>query len=145
MDSGLAPDAPVFDHDADTNILWCSVSMPDSHFYTMREGEALSALNHIVRRIVETELGEDANNPARASFIIDINDIQKKRIENIKATAHMMAERARFFKSSIEVDPMSPFDRRIVHEFLANHKDVKTESVGAGQNRRVVIKYIAVE
>ena len=54
----------------------------------------------------------------------------------------MMAERARYFKSNIEVDPMSAFERRVVHEFLAGETDLKTESTGYGPTRRVVIKYL---
>ena len=54
----------------------------------------------------------------------------------------MMSERARYFKSNVEVDPMSAFDRRVVHEFLSNMPDLKTESMGFGPTRRVVIKYI---
>jgi spoIIIJ-associated protein len=53
-----------------------------------------------------------------------------------------MSERARYFKSNIEVDPMSAFERRIVHEFLSEANDLKTESVGFGPSRRVIIKYI---
>ena len=60
----------------------------------------------------------------------------------MQATAHMMAERARYFKSNIEVDPMSAFERRIIHEFLSDATDLKTESMGEGPQRRVVIKYI---
>ncbi len=75
-------------------------------------------------------------------FLIDIGNFQQKRVENVKAVAHLMAERARYFKSNIEVDPMSAFERRIVHEFLADQTDLKTESVGIGPGRRVVIKYI---
>ena len=63
-------------------------------------------------------------------------------IENVRAIAHMMSERARYFKSNIEVDPMSSFDRRIVHEFLSDATDLKTESQGEGYSRRVVIKYV---
>ncbi|MEI8175102.1 MAG: R3H domain-containing nucleic acid-binding protein, partial [bacterium] len=76
------------------------------------------------------------------SILIDINGFQQKRIENIHAIAHMMAERARYFKSNIEVDPMPAFERRIVHEFLSEAHDLKTESTGEGFSRRVVIKYI---
>ena len=53
-----------------------------------------------------------------------------------------MSERARYFKSNVEVDPMSSFERRIVHEFLATASDLKTESIGFGPSRRVVIKYV---
>lgn len=121
---------------------WFSVQVNEPHFFIGHDGEALYALNHIIRRIIETKvpdtrLGEDA-----PSVLIDINDFQKKRVENIRVIAHMMGERARYFKSNIEVDPMSAFERRVVHEFLSNAADLKTESTGMGPSRRVVIKYV---
>ena len=122
---------------------WISVEVGQPHYFIGRDGEALSALNHLVRRIIETKMPKDAENPTEvaSAVMVDINGFQKRRIENIHAVAHMMAERARYFKSNIEVDPMSAFERRIVHEFLSNETDLKTESEGEGRNRRVVIKY----
>jgi predicted RNA-binding protein Jag len=122
------------------NNTWFSAEVSEPHFFTGRDGEALNALNHLVRRIAESKISDEAR--PDLEFMIDINGYQKKRIDNIRAVAHMMAERARYFKSSIEVDPMSSFERRIVHEFLADSSDLKTESEGVGPSRRVVIKYI---
>jgi len=125
------------------NNTWFSVKVNEPHFFIGHDGEALYALNHLVRRIIETEmLPVLAEENFSNNIMIDINDFQKKRVENIRAIAHMMGERARYFKSSIEVDPMSAFERRVVHEFLSNETDLKTESVGLGASRRVVIKYI---
>jgi spoIIIJ-associated protein len=119
--------------------VWFSVEVDNPYFFINRGGEALSALNHLVKRIIETKLKpEDTDS---FEILIDINGFQKKRIEGIHAVAHMMAERARYFKSSIEVEPMSAFDRRVVHEFLSEENDLKTESTGEGMTRRVVIKY----
>jgi len=124
--------------------LWISVEVSEPHFFTAREGDGLHALNHLVHRIIEAktsptlEMGEKSG----LGLIVDINDFQKKHIENIRAVAHMMSERARYFKSNIEVDPMSAFERRIIHEFLSEANDLKTESMGAGRDRRVVIKYV---
>ncbi|MEX2052287.1 MAG: R3H domain-containing nucleic acid-binding protein [Candidatus Paceibacterota bacterium] len=115
------------------------VSVAEPHFFTGRDGEALYALNHLVRRMLEGKAGVDRE---ATEFLIDINDFQKKKIDNVRAVAHLMAERARYFKSSVEVDPMSSFERRIIHEFLADQSDVKTESVGTGPTRRVVIRYL---
>ena len=122
---------------------WFSVEVSEPHFFVGHDGAALYSLNHLVRRIVEakthpTKTDENINN----NILIDINGFQKKRVENIRAVAHMMGERARYFKSNIEIDPMSAFERRVVHEFLSNATDLKTESVGLGSSRRVVIKYI---
>ena len=130
--------------DGPKNIL-VSVEVSEPHFFISRDGEGLHALNHLVHRMLE------AKNPHLASteevqrgpnLIIDINGFQKKHIESVRAIAHMMSERARYFKSNIEVDPMTAFERRIVHEFLSKATDLKTESAGMGPSRHVVIKYI---
>ncbi|OGI72274.1 hypothetical protein A3C60_00770 [Candidatus Nomurabacteria bacterium RIFCSPHIGHO2_02_FULL_37_45] len=121
---------------------WFSVEVNEPHFFVSHDGEALYALNHLIRRIVESRTSPMTVLGERNGILVDINDFQKKRVENVRVVAHMMSERARYFKSNIEVDPMSSFERRIVHEFLSDATDLKTESVGFGPSRRVVIKYI---
>jgi spoIIIJ-associated protein len=102
-----------------------------------RDGETLKSLNHLIQKMTEKDINETT-----PRIILDVNGYQKKHFENLKNTAHMMAERARYFKSNIEFDPMTAFDRRIIHLFLEGAKDIKTESEGFGPERRVVIKYI---
>lgn len=122
----------------ESGMLWCMIETPDSRFMIGRDGETLRSLNHIVRKIMEKKIGEEESN----NLFIDVNSYQKKRFDNLKTIAHMMAERARYFKSNIEIDPMPAYERRIVHMFLEGAKDLKTESEGTGPNRRVVIKYV---
>ena len=132
---------------------WFSVEVSQPHFFWEHGGEALSAINYLARRMIEAKTPstpslQDFHTPGVGEkqkglgILIDINGFQKKHIESIHAIAYMMAERARYFKSNIEVDPMSAFERRIVHEFLSNETDLKTESQGEGLSRRVIIKYI---
>ena len=118
--------------------LWCLVRSNESRFLIGRNGETLAALNHLIRRALERDYPE---NEQILGLILDVNDYQKKKIENLKALAHMLSERAIFFKSSIEADPMSSYDRWIIHEFLSEKPNIKTESTGEGRDRRVVIKY----
>src|SRR6185436_9108601 len=113
--------------DSPTNC-WFAVEVQEPHFFTSREGEALMALNHLVRRFIENKTPNAAETDY--GILIDINGFQKKKVENLRAVAHMMAERARYFKSNIEVDPMPAFERRIIHEFLSDATDLKTESMG---------------
>ena len=127
----------------ENGMLWCMIETPDSSFMIGREGETLRSLNHLVQKIIEknmpvSELIEEKG----PSIFVDVNGYQKKRFENLKNIAHMMAERARYFKSNIEIDPMPAYERRIIHMFLEDVKDVKTESEGYGPSRRVIIKYI---
>ena len=126
-------------------VVWIRAEVKEPHLFLDRGGEGLSALNHLVRKMVETKIfggkTEREESPL-LDIMVDINEFQKKKIESIKAIAHMMAERARYFKSNIEVDPMSAFERRVIHEFLSDATDLKTESAGIGPHRHVVIKYI---
>ena len=127
--------------------IWFSVEVSEPHFFISREGEGLQALNHLVHRIIESKnpsisnINEAKEQQTGLGVLIDINGFQKRHVDSVRAIAHMMSERARYFKSNIEVDPMSAFERRIVHEFLSEANDLKTESMGTGRDRRVVIKY----
>jgi spoIIIJ-associated protein len=121
------------------NTIWLKADVAEPHLFTSREGEALMALNHLAHRIIETKTSKDVAMP---QFLIDVNDFQKKKVDAIRAVAHMMAERARYFKANVNIDPMSAFERRIVHEFLSNETDLKTESAGFGPTRHVVIQYL---
>jgi len=98
-------------------------------------GQNLFAIYSIVRRIMEHRHPEDTT-----PFLIDINDYQRKRIEEIKERARMSAQRVRYFKKEVVMQPMSAYERRIIHMALAEDPDVKTESVGEGETRRIVIK-----
>ncbi len=124
-----------------TNPLWFSFHVKDGHTLIGRDGETLHAITHILKRIIEQKYNEET----AKGFTLDINDFYKKRVEQLKTTAHMLAERARFFKSSIDLDPMNPFERRIVHEYLQSYTDISTDSVGEGKNRHIVIKYVPKE
>lgn len=132
-----------YDFSEDNGMLWCMIETPDSSFMIGRDGETLRSLNHLVQKIVEKNtLDGGVIEEKGPSIFIDINGYQKKHFENLKNIAHMMAERARYFKSNIEIDPMPAYERRIIHMFLEGVKDIKTESEGYGPNRRVVIKYV---
>ena len=122
--------------DLESGSYWCSVRSIDSHALIGRDGETIQAINYLVKRILEKKYGEET-----PRVILDINNYQKDRIDRIKTTAYMMAERARFFKSRVELDPMNAFERRIVHEYVSQHKDLSSVSAGVGKGRRVVISY----
>lgn len=122
----------------ENNMIWCAIETPDSRFMIGRDGETLRSLNHLIQKMLEKDFEENEVK----NILVDINGYQKKRFDNLKNIAHMMAERAKYFKSNIEIDPMPAFERRIIHLFLENDKEIKTESEGEGPNRRVVIKYI---
>lgn len=123
--------------DERTKSLRFLISTPDSSILIGEHGARLLALNHLMKRMVErnTKDGEPV------SFFVDVNDYQKKRIDEIRAKANMLAERARYFKSSVEMDPMSSYERMIVHAEFTETPDISTDSTGFGKERRVIIRY----
>ena len=99
-----------------------------------QRGEHLRAINYLAHRICEKAVGTDAQ------FIVDVNDYQRERINAFQELARMSAQRVRYFKKDVELEPMTAFDRRIVHSALSEYPDISTQSTGEGFSRRVVIK-----
>jgi spoIIIJ-associated protein len=99
-----------------------------------RRGQALSALQYIVRLIVAEKLKK------WISINVDVDWYKKRHYESLKKLAFRLAEQVGKRKRPITMEPMPPDERRIVHVALANHPDVKTESTGEGEGRRVVIQ-----
>ena len=101
-------------------------------------GQHLVALNHLLKKLADAEFRKQELEQIR--FMADVNDYQAKKIEELKNTARMNAQRVRYFKKEVEMEPMNSYDRRIVHFALTEDADIQTESVGEGLSRRVVIK-----
>ncbi|MEK7559728.1 MAG: R3H domain-containing nucleic acid-binding protein [Patescibacteria group bacterium] len=119
--------------------IWFSVKTDDSILSFQDTNKSIAAFNTILRRIIEKNFGDDA-----PKFLIDINEVQKKHIEEIKDTARMHAQRVRYFKKEIEMPPMNAYERRLVHTVLQEYPDIKTESAGEGFERRVVVKPVSL-
>ncbi len=111
------------------------IRTPDAGLLIGEEGANLLAINYLLRKIVERR-----TSVPEAQFLIDVNDYQRRRFEEIRDKARMGAQRVRYFKKDVALDPMNAFERRIVHLVLQEYPDIATESMGEGLARRVVIK-----
>jgi spoIIIJ-associated protein len=121
---------------SDSGSYVCNISSEDSRFLIGRDGENLKALNYIVKQALSQKEYDQ-----KIHIMLDVNGYQEEKIKKIKAIAHMMAERSRFFKSAVELDPMNSFERHVIHEYIQDMDDLETESTGSGRDRRIVIKY----
>lgn len=98
-----------------------------------RRGETLSALQLLVSLIV----GHRTKH--RMRITIDAENYRERREENLRSLALRVAQQVRNYRRSIALEAMPPHERRIVHIALADSKDISTESIGEGDERRVVI------
>jgi spoIIIJ-associated protein len=99
-----------------------------------RRGDTLSSLQYLVNLIVGRKL------KARASFGVDVAGYRRRREQSLTSLAEHMAERVRATHQVMTLEPMPPNERRIVHLALAQDETVITESIGEGENRKVVIR-----
>ena len=99
-----------------------------------RRGETVASLQYLVNLIVGRRL------KAKAGFGVDVAGYRRRREESLKSLALHMAERVRTSKQVMTLEPMPPNERRIVHLALAEDATVITESIGEGENRKVVIR-----
>ena len=106
---------------------------PDAGLLIGRRGETLQSLQFIVRMVTNRQLGR------KAHVVIDIEDYRERRVQMLRRLARRTAGRVGSSGREYSLEPMSPAERRIVHMSLAAHDEVRTESEGEGNQRRVVI------
>lgn len=94
--------------------------------------QIVSAVNYLVTMVARREGGE--------AVIVDVNNYRRERERIILDLARAAAKKAQLTKHEIPLPAMNAYERRLVHTELATRPDVKTESVGAGKERYVVIK-----
>jgi len=100
------------------------------------KGETLEALSYLIRRIVE----RDREDEERNIFIVDVNNYQTKKIQELVDNAQAGARRAKLFKQNVELSPMTSYERMIIHSLFTDDEDITTASYGDGKFRRVVLQ-----
>jgi spoIIIJ-associated protein len=98
-------------------------------------GKHLDSLQYVFSLILRKKLPEDSN----YRVIIDVGGYKEERNKKIESLAMQKADDARILGEEVELTPMSPSDRRVVHMTLQVFDDIKTESTGEGRDRRVKI------
>ncbi len=111
-----------------------NIKTDESSFLIGQYGVNLQALQHILRVVCKNNL------PERTNFILDINSYRLEKNSSIEIMAREAAEEAIQEKKDIILRPMTPYERRIVHVELSKNTQIKTESIGEGEARRIVIK-----
>ena len=74
---------------------------------------------------------------------LDVNNYRRERERLITELAKAAAHKAALKKEAVPLPAMNAYERRLIHVEIANHPDLKTESIGEGRERRVVIKPIS--
>lgn len=98
-----------------------------------RRGETLRAIQYLVRLMVSHRLKHWTN------LIVDVENYVVRRQRSLESLALRVAEQVARTGRSQALEPMPPYERRVVHVALRKHPEVATQSVGEGERRKVTI------
>lgn len=114
---------------------FCAVKVTEGqNFLIGQYGMNLAALQHLIRVIARKQIGE------KLDIIVDVNDYFSEKKELLEREAEQALEEALQNNISVALRPMLSYERKIVHAFLANNKNVITESVGEKEDRKVMVR-----
>lgn len=101
-----------------------------------KAGKTLQALNELTRLAVSNHFRH------RYRILLDVGGYKEDRYSRIAYLAKRAADEVIRTKYPVQLDPMTPDERRIVHNTLTGWKNIKTESSGEGSERAVNIFYV---
>ena len=114
--------ATVEEHVLDDGIL-LDVKTEDSGRLIGRQGQTLSDLQYITNRLL---FQQDQTTP---KALVDVSGYRAQAREALVKKARDAAEKVRRWGDAVELEPMSAFDRRIVHQAIKDDPDIETHSV----------------
>lgn len=110
-----------------------SIEGKDMALLIGRRGQTLDSLQYLVSLVVNKDHEEYIR------VILDTENYRVKREETLVKLAHKLAHKAKQYRKDITLEPMNPYERRVIHSALQNNNFVSTRSEGDEPFRKVVI------
>jgi spoIIIJ-associated protein len=137
---GLGLDVEIeVEEEEDGGVLNGRLTGEDLGLFIGRHGQTIEAVQHLAQRIVFPD------GPSPVRVMIDANGYRERRAASLRAEADEAADEALRLGEPVELDPLPPLERRIVHEYLRDRGDVETHSEGNEPERFLVISPVAGE
>ena len=134
-DIGLNASAELFSCDDGTRRI--TISGTDASVLIGHHGDTLDALQYLANLASAQKNEKGERDKSRVT--IDIEGYRAKREETLRALARRMASKALRNRRSVMLEPMSAYERRIIHSEIQGIEGVSTNSIGSDNNRKIVI------
>jgi spoIIIJ-associated protein len=131
---GFSAQVTIVASENDESVICNVTTGTDSNFLIGQYGANLQAIQHLARLMVRKSL------PEKVRFVLDVNSYRQQKNQSIVEQALSAAEEAESQHRAVFMKPMSTYERRIVHLELSKNPHVSTESVGEGEERKIVVK-----
>lgn len=126
-------DVVISSHDEEEETVYELETSENHGALIGRHGETLDAVQYLVR------LFANKNTQGHKKVSINVGDYREKRSESLKEFAARSASQVLKYGRSVKLDPMNPYERRIIHTAIQGIEGVTSHSVGYDSERRVII------
>lgn len=113
--------------------LYLEIKGEDINYLIGYRGETLNALQNVLSTIASKGIEH------KIRLVLDIYGYREKREKALKDLANKLAKTVIKTRKDVKLEPMSAYERKIIHEELQNHPKVMTKSIGEEPNRKVII------
>lgn len=120
--------------DYDGKYLKIDIDGENAGYLIGYRGEVLNSLQDIISNIV------NKNSEEKIRVVLNIGNYREKRTKDLEILADKIAKSVLNTKKSITLEPMSAFERKVIHTKLQEYDELDTHSVGEEPNRKVVIE-----
>ncbi len=135
LDIGLNATAELYSCDDGTRRI--TIKGEDASTLIGHHGDTLDALQYLANLASAKKNSKGEKDKSRVT--LDIEGYRAKREETLRALARRMAAKAIKNRRSVMLEPMSAYERRIIHSEIQGIKGVSTNSIGSDNNRKIVI------
>ncbi len=132
---GIAAEVALYH--CEDNSRRIAITGEDASMLIGHHGEALDSLQYLANLASAKKNAEGERNRRRVT--IDIEGYRAKREETLRALARKMAAKALRNHRNVMLEPMSAYERRIIHSEIQGIEGVATNSIGSDSNRKIVI------
>lgn len=123
----------IIDSELDDGVLNVNIQGEDMGILIGRRGQTLDSIQYLTSLVVNRESDEYIR------VVVDTENYRKKRESTLKDLAEKLAYKVLKSRRKLQLEPMNPYERRIIHSTLQKNKQVITYSEGEEPYRRVVI------
>lgn len=115
-------------------VLYISLKGKEVGTLIGKRGQTLDAVQYLAS-IVQNKNAEE-----RMRVVVNAENYREKREKTLQSLANRLADKCMKYRKSVRLEPMNPYERKVIHSTLQSHKTVTTRSEGVEPNRRVIIE-----
>ncbi|MEE0968505.1 MAG: RNA-binding cell elongation regulator Jag/EloR [Clostridia bacterium] len=130
-------DAKVNVRDGDNGDTVISIEGESAGVLIGHHGDTLDSLQYLANLAANKKI--DGEKKEYCKITVDIENYRAKRAETLRTLARHMANKVVRYKKSVMLEPMNPYERRIIHSEIQGIPGVSTNSIGSENNRKIVI------